>query len=259
MSERRTLKLLIEYDGTGFHGWQVQSSGRTVQGEIEDAFEQITHETIRIRGAGRTDAGVHALGQVASLETGHGIGIRELRKGLNALTGNDVAVRSVEEVEHGFCARRSAAGKLYRYGILNAPESSPLRRHTLVHVIQPLDVEAMASAAGRLEGRHDFSAFRAADCARDNAVVTLESCRVMARGDEVAVEVRAPSFLMNMVRIIAGTLLEVGKGRMAAGDVEAVLASRDRSNAGPTAPAHGLVLVEVYYGSRAGPTTSSMQ
>jgi tRNA pseudouridine38-40 synthase len=256
---RRTLKLVIEYDGSGFHGWQVQTEERTVQGELEAAFERITHEKLRIQGAGRTDAGVHAFGQAGSLTTGHAVGTRELRRGLNALTGDDVAVRSIEEVEPGFCARRSATGKLYRYRILNAEEPSPLRRRTLLHVARPLDLGAMAEAAALLEGRHDFAAFRASDCERDNTVVTMESCRVIARGDEICLEVRAPAFLKNMVRIMAGTLLEAGRGRMTAGDVGDVLASADRRNAGPTAPAHGLVLVEVYYGPRPAPTTSSIE
>jgi tRNA pseudouridine38-40 synthase len=255
----RTLRLLIEYDGTGFHGWQVQASGRTVQGELEQAFERITGSRVRIQGAGRTDAGVHALGQVASLRTDHGIGLRELRRGLNALTGPDVSVREAEEASPGFCARRSASGKLYRYRILNADEGSPLRRHTHLHVVRPLDVEAMAAAAGRLEGRHDFDAFRAADCERESAEITLESLTVERAGDEITIEARAPAFLKNMVRVIAGTLHWVGAGRLAPDDMSSILGSRDRRNAGPTAPPHGLVLVRVFYGPRAPATTSSMR
>ena len=259
MGTQRTLKLLIEYDGTLFHGWQVQASDRTVQGELEHAFETITATRTHIQGAGRTDAGVHALGQVASLRTCHEIGSRELRRGLNALSGPDVSVLGIEEAPAGFCARRWATGKLYRYRILNAEEGSPLRRTTHLHVVRPLDLDAMARAAACLEGRHDFSAFRAADCDREDPVLDVDSCRVIGIGDEVHIEVRAPAFLKNMVRIIAGTLLMAGKGRLAPDAVGEVLASRDRRNAGPTAPPHGLVLVEVYYGSRASAATSSME
>jgi tRNA pseudouridine38-40 synthase len=251
--------MVVEYDGTEFHGWQVQPTERTVQGELEAAFEQITHERARIQGAGRTDAGVHALGQVASLRTTHPVELARLVRGLNALTGPDLAVRAIEEVPPGFCARRSATGKLYRYHILNADEPSPLRRATRLHVRRPLDLRAMAGAAGRLEGHHDFRAFRAADCEREKTQVTLQALSVSREADEVAIEVRAPAFLKNMVRIMAGTLLWVGQGRLGADDVSSILESRDRRRAGPTAPAHGLTLVEVYYERRASPTTSSTQ
>ncbi len=258
MPGERTLKLVIEYDGTLFHGWQVQPGERTVQGELQDAFERITHERVHMQGAGRTDAGVHALGQVASLRTQHEIGPRQLLRGLNALTGPDLAVQRVEEMAPGFCARRSAAGKLYRYRILNAPSASPLRRATHLHVIRPLDVGAMGEAAALLEGHHDFEAFRASDCERFSAELLIESCTVAGKDDEVLIEVRGPAFVKNMVRIIAGTLLWVGTGRFEPAVVGDILASGDRSRAGPTAAARGLVLVEVYYGESAGPSTSSM-
>jgi tRNA pseudouridine38-40 synthase len=254
----RTLKLVIEYDGTLFHGWQVQDAERTVQGELEDAFEQIVHEHVHIQSAGRTDAGVHALGQTASLRTQHEIEPWKLMGGLNALTGPDVSVKQIEEMAPGFCARRSATGKLYRYRILNAPSPSPLRRTTHLHVIRPLDVDAMRQAASLFEGHHDFEAFRASDCERHGAELPVESCTVARMDDEVVIEVRGPGFCKNMVRIMAGTLLWVGSGRLVPADVGDILASRDRGRAGPTAKARGLVLVEVTYGESAGPSTSSM-
>jgi tRNA pseudouridine38-40 synthase len=259
LAGERTLRLVIEYDGTRFHGWQVQKDVRTVQGELEAAFTRMTHESVRITGAGRTDAGVHALGQVASLTTDHPVAIPDLVRGLNALTGPDLAVLSIEEVDAGFSARFDASGKLYRYSILNRAEPSALRRHTHLHVRAPLDLPAMRDGAARLVGTHDFSAFRAADCEREDPTMTLTSVDVLDPDDTVVVEVRGPAFLKNMVRIIAGTLVEVGRGRLEPAAVSAALASRDRSRAGPTAPAHGLVLVEVTYGPRAAPSTSSMR
>jgi len=255
----RTLKLVIEYDGTLFHGWQVQSRERTVQGELQDAFERITHERVHIQGAGRTDAGVHALGQTASLRTRHEIGSRELMRGLNALTGHDLVVKRIEEAAPGFCACRNATGRLYRYRILNAPAPPALGRTTHLHVIRPLDIDAMNEAASLFEGRHDFEAFRASDCERASAELAIECCTVAGKDDEVVIEVRGQAFLMNMVRIIVGTLLWVGSGRFSPADVEDILASRDRARAGPTAAPRGLVLVEVYYGERAGPSTSSIR
>jgi tRNA pseudouridine38-40 synthase len=250
MPSTRTLKLLVEYEGTGFHGWQVQKDVRTVQGELESAFERITRERVRITGAGRTDAGVHALGQVASLSTTHTVSTAQLGRGLNALTGPDVAVRDVQEADPDFSARFSANGKLYRYSVLNRPSPSPLLRRTHLHVRRPLDVEAMAEGGRRLVGIHDFQAFRAADCEREDPTVTVQACTVVRRGDAVHVEVRAPAFLKNMVRIVAGTLLEVGAGRKEPEDVTAALESGRRSLAGPTAQAHGLTLVEVFFGPR---------
>lgn len=248
----RTLRLLLEYEGTRFHGWQVQPGLRTVQGELEQAFERITHDKVRITGAGRTDAGVHAAGQVASLVTSHAIAEADLARGLNALTGPDVAVLDVQEAQEGFSARFSANGKLYRYCILNRVAPSAMRRRTHLHVRKVLDVDAMSDAAQRLVGTHRFDAFRAADCEREDPTVTMQRCEVqrVAGSDHIHIEVRAPAFLKNMVRIMSGTLVEVGKGRMGAEDVTAALESQDRAMAGPTAPAHGLTLVRVYFGPR---------
>ncbi len=247
---RRTLRLLVEYEGTDLHGWQVQDDVRTVQGELEEAFERITHEKVRITGASRTDAGVHALGQVASLVTDHPVGLDDLARGLNALTGPDISVLDVSEAADGFNARHRASGKLYRYSILCRRAPSALRSRTRLHVRARLDVGAMRTAAFRLEGLHDFGAFRAADCEREDRRIAVWSCSLLERDEEIAIEVRGPAFLKNMVRIMAGTLVEVGRGRMCADDVSAALESGDRAMAGPTAPAHGLTLVQVFYGPR---------
>jgi tRNA pseudouridine38-40 synthase len=243
----RTLKLVVEYEGTRFHGWQVQNDVRTVQGELEAAFARMTRTQLRITGAGRTDAGVHALGQVASLITEHPIELQDLIRGLNAITGPDVAVRSIDQVEDGFSARYSATGKLYRYAITNRLMPAPLRRRTQLHVRAVLDLSAMRDAASRLVGTHDFSAFRAADCERENPTVPITGIAVVQRDDEILIEVRGPAFLKNMVRIIAGTLVEVGRGKLDPGTVSEALETGDRALAGPTAQAHGLTLVEVFY------------
>ncbi len=246
------VRLEIEYDGTEFHGWQEQPGVRTVQGELRAAWERITGEAAVVQGAGRTDAGVHASGQVASVRTE-----REpdyaLVRGLNAVTGWDVSVRSASLAPPGFCARRDANGKTYVYRIFNAREPSPLRRRNHLHVRRPLDIGAMADAAGRLIGVHDFTAFQAADCERDDPTVTMWRLEVSRAGDVVEITAVAPAFLKNMVRIIAGTLIWVGAGRLLSGDVGAILASRDRARAGPTVPPHGLELVRVYYGKRGEP------
>ena len=252
MPETRTLRLEIEYDGTEFHGWQDQVGVRTVQGELRGAWERITGERAVIQGAGRTDAGVHASGQVASVRT-----LRDadyaLVRGLNAVTGWDLSVKRISVAPPGFCARRDANGKMYVYRIFNGREASPLKRRTHLHVRRPLDAGAMNDAAGRLVGVHDFSAFRAADCDRADPTVTMWRLDVARDGDVIEIVAVAPAFLKNMVRIVAGTLFWVGYGRLRPEQVGEILASRDRSVAGPTVPPHGLELVRVYYGRRGEP------
>jgi tRNA pseudouridine38-40 synthase len=246
---KRTFRIVVEYDGADFHGWQVQPDARTVQGEIEKAIETVTGQKVRVQCAGRTDAGVHALGQVAgfSLE-GDVPDLDRLLASLNALTGEDVAVLSIEEAPEDFCARSGVVMKTYRYRIWNDRFPSPLRRRTHLHVAQRLDVESMQEAARCLEGEHDFTSFRASDCTDPRPVRSIQSCRVIRDGNEVTVEVRGKGFLKNMVRIIAGTLLLAGRGRLKPGDMASILEARNRTRAGPTAPAHGLMLVSIEYG-----------
>jgi tRNA pseudouridine38-40 synthase len=244
------VKLTIEYDGTDFVGWQRQSNGPSVQAAIEDALTDM-HGGIAtaIRGAGRTDAGVHAHGQVAHFDTPPDtrVPLHGYHRGLNAVLPRSVAILAVDAVAGDFDARFSARGKLYRYSIWTAPTRSPLRDRYVWHLRRALDVAAMQDAADRLVGRHDFNAFRAADCERKTTTRTLTRLAVARSADLVTVEVEADAFLKNMVRIIVGTLCEVGWGKRAPADVQQILDGRDRRRAGITAPAQGLALVRVDY------------
>ncbi len=244
----RTIKLVIEYDGTAYGGWQRQLNAPSIQAAIEDRLREMTREPeLFLRGAGRTDAGVHALGQVASFKTEARIPVEGFRKGVTALLPRDIAVVSAEEVPDDFDARFSARGKLYRYRILAAPCRAPLRDRYVWHVRRPLDVEAMREAASHLVGRRDFAAFRASDCERRTTVRTLDRVDVFAQADEITIEVEGDAFLKNMVRILAGTLVAVGRGDLTAGDVARIRDQGDRTKAGMTAPARGLALVHVRY------------
>jgi len=246
-------KLTIEYDGEAFSGWQKQPGKRTVQGAIEEALAVVAREELRVQGASRTDAGVHALGQVASFETQFVLDTRKLADSLSALCRPDAAIVRAELAPPGFNARRGARGKRYLYRVLNRTSPSPLRARTSWHVRDPLDLTAVRAAAAILVGEHDFRGFRAADCGREDTVREMTAIDVAERGDGVVeLEVRGTAFLKNMVRIIAGTLVAVGLGKMTAGDVARVLETGDRTLAGQTAPACGLTLVEVFYGEVAG-------
>jgi tRNA pseudouridine38-40 synthase len=246
-------RLTIEYDGAAFSGWQRQPGARTVQGAIEEALAIVAREPFRIRGASRTDAGVHALGQVASFESERELDPRRLADGVTALCRPDVAIVRAELAPPGFDARRAARGKRYRYAVLNRPAPSPLLARTSWHLREPIDLDAVRGAAAILVGTHDFAGFRAADCGRETTVRTITAIEIAERGGGlVELEVRGTAFLKNMVRIVAGTLVAVGLGKMTGDDVARVLATGDRTRAGQTAPAHGLTLVEVFYGFAGG-------
>ena len=244
------LRLTLEYDGTDFAGFQVQPNGRSVQGVLEAAIAEITREERRVFPAGRTDAGVHARGQVAHFDSETRLATADLQRGLNAVLPRDLAVVALEEVAADFDARRDALAKTYTYRIVNRPEPSPLRARASLHLRAWLDVAAMAEAARALLGTHDFSAFRGAPGGvpeDENPRRSLDRLSVDLRGDEVTIEAEGRSFLRHMVRNIAGTLIEVGQRRRAAAELAAILASRDRARAGPTAAAHGLCLERVSY------------
>jgi len=243
------LKLVVEYEGTRYQGWQVQPGGPTVQEVLERALATALRETVRVRGAGRTDAGVHACGQVAAVRvTRVPDDLGRLRKSLNALTPDDVAVREIAVVDDAFDPRRQARSRVYEYRILNAPAPSPFWRRYAWHVPEPLDAGAMDAAARELLGEHDFAAFRGADAEPVRSTVrrVLES-RVQAERAVLVYRVEATAFLKHMVRNIVGTLVEVGRGERAAASLGELLAGRDRTRAGATAPAHGLILVAIRY------------
>jgi tRNA pseudouridine38-40 synthase len=243
-------RMTLEYDGTDFSGFQLQPNDRSVQGVLEAAIFEITREERRVIPAGRTDAGVHARGQVAHFDCDTRLAPNELQRGLNAVLPPDVAVVDLALAAPEFDARRDARSKLYVYRILNRPEPSPLRARTHLHLRARLDVAAMAEAAQSLLGSHDFSAFRGAPGGLDedeNPRRSLDRLEVLARGDEVEIAAEGRSFLRYMVRNIAGTLVEVGQGRRPPSEIAAILASRDRSKAGPTAAPHGLCLERIAY------------
>lgn len=244
-----TFRLTLEYDGTDFEGWQAQGDAhRTVQGTLEQAIAGVTGQRVSVVGAGRTDAGVHAEAQVASARVETRLEPARLQRALNATLPPDLVVREAEVVPDGFHARRDARGKLYRYQIWNGRERSPLRERRWAWVPQPLDLDAVCAAAGCLEGTHDFSSFRAAGSSPVTGVRTLHRITVAGEpGGEVILSVAGSGFLRHMVRNLAGTLIEVGRGRRAAHTLGEVLAARDRRRAGPTAPARGLTLVRVDY------------
>jgi tRNA pseudouridine38-40 synthase len=245
-----SVKLVLEYDGTGYVGWQVQPNGPSVQAEVERALAALHKAPRRATAAGRTDAGVHALGQVVSFAEERPLPLSAYVKGMNALLPADVAVREDEVLADGFDARRDARGKRYRYRIQNLPTRAPLSRRFSWQVFRPLDVEAMRAAAPALLGRHDFSAFQASDCESHHAVRELRRLDVSGQpGGEIEVVAEATAFVKHMVRNIVGTLVEVGLGARAPASLAEVLASGDRSRAGPTAPPQGLCLEQVFYGA----------
>ena len=242
------VKLVLSYDGTRYVGWQVQPNGPSIQAELERALSTLHKAPVRVTGAGRTDAGVHATGQVASFAVERPLPEVAYVKGVNALLPEDVAVQRAELRAGPFDARPDARGKRYRYRIENLPTRAPLTRLRAWQVFRPLDAGAMRAAAAALVGRHDFGAFRAADCEAAHAVRELRRLAVIeAPGGRIEVVAEATAFLKHMVRNLVGTLVEVGLGARDAASMAELLASRDRTRAGRTAPAHGLELEEVFY------------
>jgi tRNA pseudouridine38-40 synthase len=242
----RNIRLVIAYQGTAYAGWQVQPVDPTVQGVIEARLQQMTRQPCRLRAAGRTDAGVHAAGQVANFRTESTIALHAFHRGLNALLPDDIAVLSVEEVPLEFDSRRHNFGKRYRYSIWNQRTPSPELTPRTLHLHRPLDLPTMARAARLLVGAHDFAAFRAANCERKTTVRTLYRVTISDDRPLVHIDVEGTAFLKNMVRIIAGTLLEVGRGDRDWQSVAELLRSRQRPLAGATLPPHGLCLLRVF-------------
>lgn len=247
MCQARRIKITIEYDGSCYHGWQVQDNANTVQAELEKAVYRITGETVRVTGAGRTDTGVHAFGQVAHFDTLSKISAAKFSDALNAMLPRNIAVISSEEAPPGFHARFSATGKSYEYRILNRRYRSPLFENRAWHIPELLNFESMCKAAGYFVGTHDFSSF----CSAGHSVSTYErtifSSGWNAEDGCLIYRVRGSGFLYNMVRIMVGTMVEIGLGKRSVEDIQKLLAAKDRNHAGITAPPQGLYLVTVHY------------
>jgi tRNA pseudouridine38-40 synthase len=243
----RVLRVVVEYDGTDFSGWQRQPGMRTVQGVLEDGLRALLGEEIFVRGAGRTDAGVHADGQVASLGLASRIPPHGLLRGLNSILPADVALVDVAEAAPDFDARFSARGKVYRYTVWNHMVRSPRHARTAWHVRRTLDMAAIRQAAAALVGEHDFRAFRAADCERRTTRRIVRRLDVERQGALLTFDVEATAFLKNMVRILAGTLVDVGRGTLGPEAITRMFETGDRAAGGMTAPPQGLTLLRVLY------------
>jgi tRNA pseudouridine38-40 synthase len=248
----RRIKLIIEYDGTNYHGSQIQANGHTVQAELQQCIERLTGEKASLLFAGRTDAGVHALGQVAAFNTTATIPADRWQYALNSVLPDDIKIVKSEVAEPSFHPRFDAVSKLYRYQIYRAQAGATFYRHHAYCYSDPLNLDQMQEAARGLEGRHDFRSFCASGSSVKSFERTVLSCRLKEEDRFLSLEISADGFLYNMVRIIMGTLLEVGRGALLPQDIERILAARDRSLAGPTAPAQGLYLVEVKYPHASG-------
>jgi tRNA pseudouridine38-40 synthase len=242
------VKLVLEYDGTRYVGWQVQPNGPSIQAEVERALATLHKAPRRVTAAGRTDAGVHARGQVVSFPEDRPLPERAYVQGMNALLPADIAVRASSLEADGFDARRSARGKRYRYVIENLPTRAPLGRLQAWQIFHRLDVDAMRAAAVHLVGRHDFAAFQASDCASEHAVREVRRLELLGdAGGRLEVVIEATAFVKHMVRNIVGTLVEVGEGKRAPASMVSLLEGRDRKAAGRTAPPQGLFLEQVFY------------
>jgi len=240
------VRAVVAYDGTGYCGFQRQANALTVQAALEAALAQVTQERVTVLAAGRTDAGVHAAGQVIAFDTAWRHRVGDLQRALNAVLPADIAVQEVDECAPGFHPRYDARSRHYRYTLYNAPVRCPLTRRYSLHVATPLDVAAMQRAAQSLVGEHDFATFGRPP----QGEITVRHVLMAEWGGEplwLTFDIEANAFLYRMVRSIVGTLLQVGQGGMGLGEFVAALASCDRSRAGPTAPPHGLCLIEVRY------------
>jgi len=244
----KNFKIIIEYNGTRYHGWQRQKNDRTVQEEIEKAVHTITGQQVSLTGSGRTDAGVHAYAQVANFKCETNLGPQDILGGLNSLSDEDVVITSCEEVDASFHARYDAKSKTYVYKILNRPIPAAIFRQYAWHIRKELNLEAMRAAISHLIGSHDFKAFEGVGSQRSHTNRSVFKANLIEEEDGyLAFEIEADGFLRFMVRTIVGTLVDVGRGRILPDDFKRILASRDRNQAGATAPAHGLFLKKVNY------------
>jgi tRNA pseudouridine38-40 synthase len=241
------IKLILEYDGTAYAGWQRQPDQPTIQAAVEAAVAGVTQLNVPVIGAGRTDAGVHALGQVASFRIDRDLTAREWTRALNAHLPKNIVVRSAARMPDTFHARHSAKGKLYEYRLLNRPERPAVERDYCWHIHQPLDDAAMTLAGHGLIGSHDFSSFQTQPTDNDDPICHLRQFTIVRDGDRLRIEVYADRFLKQMIRSIVGTLVEVGLHKRTPASLGTILDARDRSAAGKTAPPQGLFLMRVDY------------
>lgn len=242
-----TFKLIIEYDGTSYAGWQRQPGQQTVQAALEDAIQKVTQTHIAVIGAGRTDAGVHALGQVVSFHSDKPLPPRDWRRALNAHLPPDISVQAAEAVPDDFHARRSAKTKLYEYRILHQPERPALERNRAWHIYGPLDLDLMRQTASCLLGKQDFASFQGHPTDTKDTICDLQRLDLVQEGPLVRIQFLGDRFLKQMVRSIVGTLVEIGQGKRPPQAMKDILAAKDRRAAGYTAPPQGLYLVEVRY------------
>jgi tRNA pseudouridine38-40 synthase len=243
----RNIRLLIEYDGTGYAGWQVQDGEPTVQGSVVGGIKKLTGEEVALVGASRTDAGVHALGQVANFKTSSAIPLGGMILGLNSILPEDIVIKDAREVPLDFNSRRDAKSKTYVYRVLNRTVRSRLARQSSWFVKETLDMELMNKGAELLVGRKDFTSFRAAGSDAPHSVREVTSFTVERRGEFIEFEVRGTAFLRHMVRIMVGTLVTLGTGKFALGDITYIIDAKDRRKVPVTAPPGGLFLKEVQY------------
>lgn len=243
----KNLKLIIEYEGTNYHGWQRQKGALTIQGVIEDAIYAVSKERVKLISSGRTDAGVHALGQIANFHTESSLDAISWQRALNSLLPQDIVIKKTDFVPLDFHSRYSANGKVYRYVILNSPLPSVFYRNYAWHIQYPLNLRKMRKGMRYLKGTHDFSSFRAASSTSKNPIKTIKYIEMEKRMNFITIIIEADGFLHHMVRNIVGTLVEVGRGKIEPEEVKRILVLKDRRKAGPTAPPHGLYLVEVKY------------
>ena len=243
----RNIKLTIEYDGKCYNGWQKQPNKLNIQGEIERAIYNITKEEVDLIGSGRTDAGVHALGQVANFKTNSEISIEKLPLAINSQLKNSIVIKEAEEVDERFHSRYNAKHKTYRYIINNSKCGTAIYRNLEYSYPFKLDVEKMKQASKYFEGEHDFKAFKSSGTSSKNSVRTIYKAIVKQEGEKIIIELTGNGFLYNMVRIISGTLFDGGLGKIQPEEIPEMIESKDRQRAGKTLPAHGLYLVEVKY------------
>ncbi len=243
----RNIKLIIEYDGKSFNGWQKQPTKLNIQGEIEKAIEEITGEKVDLTASGRTDAGVHSLGQTANFKTDSQIPIEKIAKAINSKLKKSIVIKSAEEVDEKFHSRYSVKSKTYRYIINNSENGTAIYRGLEYHIPMKLDVKKMQEAVKFFEGEHDFKGFKASGTSSKSSIRTIYKGEVKQEEERIIIEVTGNGFLYNMVRIIAGTLVDVGLEKIKPEEIPEIIESKDRTKAGKTLPPHGLYLLKVEY------------